>query len=184
MQNLFVTSDTWFNRLLPDDGKMTVLEKNENIINKWNSTVNPEDIVYVLGGFGISDLFNIVCRLNGEIHFLNNYVTNDERMFIIDMMESVIASSDNTILSRIFLEEDQIMILGDYDCILSYFQLADWAGKKGGTFCFHGLNGNIDMKDNNISCMSSKWKNCPLNVVSIMEQVKDFKEIYSNSNLG
>ncbi len=44
----------------------TVAEMNEEIIKRWNETVNPEDIVYVLGDFSFRrENIHIAGRLNG-----------------------------------------------------------------------------------------------------------------------
>ena len=50
MSNIFVISDTWFNRLIEDDPNENVVDRNEQIIQAWNSTIKKNDIVYVLGG--------------------------------------------------------------------------------------------------------------------------------------
>ena len=85
MSNIFVISDTWFNRLIEDDPNENVVDRNEQIIQVWNNTIKKNDIVYVLGGFGIGDLYHIVIQLNGKIHFLNNCFNADEKEFIENM---------------------------------------------------------------------------------------------------
>ena len=62
MSDIFVVSDTWFNRLLKDDPNENVVDNNDFIIQMWNEKVKPGDIVYVLGGFGIGDLYHILAR--------------------------------------------------------------------------------------------------------------------------
>lgn len=52
-------------------------EMNEHIVNNWNKTIRPDDIVYVLGDFCFSnksDLINICNKLNGhKILILGNH---------------------------------------------------------------------------------------------------------------
>ena len=123
MSNIFVISDTWFNRLIEDDPHENVVDRNEQIIQAWNSTIKKNDIVYVLGGFGIGDLYHIVIRLNGKIHFLNNCFNTDEKEFIKNMKESIDMSTDSTIRDRIIFDSNQIVVLSNLDSILSYFHL-------------------------------------------------------------
>ena len=129
MSNIFVISDTWFNRLIKDDPNENVVDRNEQIIQAWNSTIKKTDIVYVLGGFGIGDLYHIIIRLNGKIHFLNNCFNADEKEFIKNMKESIDMSTDSTIRDRIIFDNNQIAVLSNLDSILSYFPLEEWGGK-------------------------------------------------------
>ena len=66
-RNIFVTSDVWFNRPIGDFSFMTNEEYNNMLIDNWNNAVSKGDVVYVLGGFGIGDCYDIVLKLNGEI---------------------------------------------------------------------------------------------------------------------
>ena len=97
MNKIFVTSDMWFNR---PNGKMSEYnthEYNDIIISNWNKTVNKKDIVYILGGVGISDMYHILLKLNGEIHILNNFFTQDELFFRDTIIESLNKSVDKKI---------------------------------------------------------------------------------------
>ena len=66
MPKIFVISDTWFNRVLNDGPDVDTVDSNESIIFNWNTIVTPDDTVYVLGGFGILDLYNIVIQQIGR----------------------------------------------------------------------------------------------------------------------
>ena len=121
MPRTFVTSDTWFNRLLEDDPNLNIVDNNERIIENWNDTVGRDDEVYVLGGFGIADLYQVLVRLNGKIHFLNNYFNDDEKGIISDMKKCIISSSDPEFKTRIIFEPNQIVVLNKLDVVLSYF---------------------------------------------------------------
>ena len=81
-QKVYFTSDLHFfhkgildfcpNRIKKYGG--TVPEMNENIIADWNETVNPTDIVFILGdvSFGsITDTADVLSRLNGELHLIS-----------------------------------------------------------------------------------------------------------------
>lgn len=63
---------------------------NQTLINNWNSRVNPEDVVYVLGDFcfgGKAFLEEVLSQLNGNIVFIKgnhdkNSLTNIQSMII------------------------------------------------------------------------------------------------------
>ena len=74
----FVVSDIWFNRPNVDHKEMDVVEYNNMIIRNWNKSISRTDVVYILGGIGISDLYGLIVKLNGEIHILNNYYTDED----------------------------------------------------------------------------------------------------------
>ena len=93
-RNIFVTSDVWFNRPIGEFSFMTNEEYNNMVIDNWNNTVNKNDIVYVLGGFGIGDCYDFVLKLNGEIHFLNSVFGKSDRNFRNVMRDSVENSVD------------------------------------------------------------------------------------------
>lgn len=181
MPRTFVISDTWFNRLLEDDPNVNVVDNNEHIIENWNNTVNRDDIVYVLGGFGVGDLYQILVRLNGKIHFLNNYFNNDEKSFIDDMKKCIQACSDQSFKTRISFESGQIAVLPKLDAVLSYFPLSDWSGKETGTYCFHGLNEEVDMNERNISCMATRWDSVPVNIEEVKNNIVQFNRNVSEA---
>ena len=177
MPSIFVISDTWFNRLLVDDPNVNVVDNNEHIIQVWNETVEPGDKVYVLGGFGIGDLYHIITKLNGEIHILANYFNADEYMFIENMRTEINNSVDPEFKSRIIFENSQIQVLPEVDAVLSYFPLETWCGKSTGTYLFHGFTQNTDLVDHNISCVASKWQNRPINITKVQGNIDVFNNV-------
>ena len=75
--NIFFTADHHFNhkRIIEYCSRFfkDVSEMNEILIQKWNSKIKPEDIVYHLGDFAFGyfeDQLNILKRLNGSINFV------------------------------------------------------------------------------------------------------------------
>ena len=160
MSNIFVISDTWFNRLIEDDPNENVVDRNEQIIQAWNITIGKNDIVYVLGGFGIGDLYHIVTRLNGKIHFLNNCFNADEKEFIKNMKESIDMSTDSTIRDRVVFDSNQIA-----------------GGKSTGTYCFHGLNEKTNLLEHNISCVAKKWEYTPVNIIDVQKNISECVDI-------
>lgn len=168
MCKTFVISDTWFNRCIGDTS-MTTQDINNDMISSWNNIVGDGDDVYVLGGFGISDLYSIIIRLKGRIHFLDNFFNEDERRSIDDMKMNIKKSGDCHLIERIIFEHKQIMSLNKLDVILSYFPLRNWSGKDTGTICFHGIDDIIDVQEHTITSMASYWNFGP----ACIDDIKD-----------
>lgn len=176
-KNIFITSDLWFNRPMLEFSFMTNEEYNDNIITNWNNVVGKNDIVYILGGFGIGECYDILLKLNGEIHFLNSIFTNSDRIFIDEIKNSVENSVNLKFSKRIIFESNQILALPEEDCVLSYFPLNDWIGKSTGTFCFHGYTNKHNLKENNISCKFELWDNSPVSINEIKNNFLKFEKL-------
>ena len=178
-KNVFITSDVWFNRPMGEFSFMTNDEYNNMVIDNWNNTVGEDDIVYVLGGFGIGDCYDIVLKLNGEIHFLNSVFSQSDREFRNLLKESVVNSVNIELPKRIFFESEQIFAIPNIDCVLSYFPLNDWVGKSTNTFCLHGYTNKHNLNDNNISCKFELWNNSPMNIQDVKNNLSKLRKILS-----
>lgn len=174
MQKIFVTSDIWFNR--PNENFSTTNEYNNLIIENWNKTVSKKDVVYILGGLGISDMFSLVVKLNGEIHILNNCFTNDDKLFYDILKDNVERSIDVNLTNKIIFEDAQILTIPELDTFLSYFPLETWGGDMTGTFLFHGYNSNSDLINNKISCKIEDWKYKPILISEVKSNLFKFKK--------
>lgn len=178
-KNIFVTSDVWFNRPLGEFSSMSNNEYNNMIIDNWNSAVSKGDVVYVLGGFGIGDCYDIVLKLNGEIHFLNSVFSHCDSDFRNIIKECVEHSVDLNLKKRIIFESNQILAIPNIDSVLSYFPLNDWVGKSTNTFCFHGYSDKHNLNENNISCRFELWDNTPVNINEIKNNLSKIGKILS-----
>jgi calcineurin-like phosphoesterase family protein len=178
-KNVFVVSDIWFNRPIGKNSFMTNEEYNNMIIENWNNVIENNDIVYVLGGFGIGNCYDIVLKLNGEIHFLNSVFTQSDSDFRNVIKEGVENSVNKELSERIFFEENQILAVPKTDCILSYFPLSDWVGKSTNTLCFHGYTNEHNLNENNISCKIDIWDNSPVSIKEIKNNFTKFKRLLS-----
>jgi calcineurin-like phosphoesterase family protein len=177
-KDIFVTSDLWFNRPMGDFSHMTNEEYNNMIIHNWNNVVGKNDIVYVLGGFGIGDCYDIVIKLNGEIHFLNSVFTYSDSIFMDAIKNSVVNSINKILVNKIIFENNQILALPNFDCVLSYFPLNDWIGKSTNTFCFHGYTDKHNLKENNVSCKFELWNNSPVRINEIKDSFLKFEKFF------
>lgn len=176
-KEIFVTSDLWFNRPMGKFSNMTNDAYNNMIIDNWNNNVGNDDIIYILGGFGIGDCYNILLKLKGEIHFLNSVFTNSDNAFMGIIKNNVANSVNKELSKRIIFEKNQIIALPNADCILSYFPLVDWIGKSTNIFCFHGYTDKHNIKDNNISCRFELWNNSPTNINEVKKNFIKFAKI-------
>lgn len=176
MSKVFCISDTWFNRSMGNETGDTIETTNRKIIDTWNKFISKEDAVYVLGGFGIGELYSIVLKLNGEIHFLDNCFNDDERRFMDDLEYSLLTFGSP---NHIVFETGQMFVLSDLDCVLSYFPLSDWPGKSTGTFCIHGMNGMVDIDGKNISCCAYKNGYVPVDIDDTRKSVEKILNIFN-----
>lgn len=88
MSKIFVTSDLHFGHdrefLWGPRGFKSSIEHDEAVIRNWNSVVEPEDTVYVLGDIMLGDnKHGIECmrRLNGHIHLIRGNHDTDHRWY-------------------------------------------------------------------------------------------------------
>ena len=178
-KNVFVTSDVWFNRPMGEYSGMTNKEYNSMIVENWNDVVSKNDIVYVLGGFGIGNCYDCLLKLNGEIHFLNSVFCQSDSDFRNTMKECVENSINVEFRKRIVFENNQILAIPEVDCVLSYFPLSDWIGKSTDTFCFHGYTDVHNINENKISCKLEIWGDSPISINEIKNNFAKFKKILS-----
>ena len=130
MGKTFVISDTWFNRPYDKHYGENHLDYNKKIITKWNDVVSEDDTVYVLGGFGIGDIYDSVFQLNGEIIFLNTFFSDDEIESKNNLINFINKSINKSLKDKIIFSQNQVEILKDKDVVLSYFPISCNSVKK------------------------------------------------------
>lgn len=86
MSNIYFTSDTHFSHnrsfLYEPRGFSSIEEHDETIIENWNKTVKPEDIVYLLGDLMLNDNESGIKKLNqlqGKIYYIRGNHCTDSR---------------------------------------------------------------------------------------------------------
>ena len=178
MGKTFAISDIWFNRPCEEDYGKNHIEYNKNAISKWNETVSDGDTVYVLGGFGICDIYDPVFQLNGKLVFLNNFCSSDE----IEAVERLKTFGGRSVFGDSFSEkvefsDRQVLILYDKDVVLSYFPLLDWYGKGNDSLCFHGMSGKTDINNSSICCRAHDWDFKPVDIDSVSANISKFKSM-------
>jgi len=177
LKKIFAISDLWLNRPFGKHYGVNHLEYNRNVIEKWNETVSEDDTVFILGGFGICDLYNYLYLMKGNIVFLNNFYSKDERESISNIQKFISERGRERLFERITFNPNQIIVLYDKDVVLSYFPLSDWYGKSADSICFHGMNGKTNMNDNTVCCNASEWDFKPVDITEVVSNFKKFKQM-------
>ena len=175
MGKIYATSDIWFNRPYGKLSEMITNEYNDMIIENWNKTVGKRDVIYILGGLGIGELYPILSRLNGELHILNNFFTKDERYFINVLKDNMETCNNKKLKNKIIFEDVQILPLPQLDTFITYFPLSSWYGSTMGTYCFHGYTSESDMSNNSITCQMENWKFKPVLIEEVKENIGKFR---------
>lgn len=97
MSEIFFTSDTHFchnkNFIYAARGFSTIEDMNEAIIERWNKTVNPTDIIYHLGDVMLGDNelgLNCLKQLNGKIHIIYGNHCTASRIHLYETLDNII----------------------------------------------------------------------------------------------
>lgn len=96
MSEVWLISDTHFGHnkdfIYKARGFNSVEEMDESIIQRWNSVVGPNDIVYHLGDFFLGDLtegLNFIIRLNGKIKLTIGNHDTDNRLKALGWISNI-----------------------------------------------------------------------------------------------
>lgn len=171
---IFVTSNQQFGRpgaIKKYNRPFSSLEEmNETLVEKWNSVVSTEDIVYVLGNFGWdpTTVENCINVLNGKIYFLEG----EYDAATVDV--SMLPDSNNK------LEEINVIdYLNEIDACLSYYPLSIWPRKY--SLVGHPSNKvKTDPSKKIISVSCDKWSYKPVNIKSILGLFNENNKIIEN----
>ena len=171
LKDFYVTSDTWFgrNQILQIAHRKTfknVEEMNQRIINKWNSCVGKNDIVFHLGNFAWDPdtAEKVLKKLNGRMYFLLG--SADEAL--VEVYEK---------FKNVTIIEDQIIVLPLHDVVLSHFPLLMWAGKESGTLHIHGhatFNHPTDLTiERRVNICTDHWGYKPIKISTLKDFIND-----------
>lgn len=133
---LYITSDIHFfhNNIIkycPDSRGMfnDKHEMNEAIVKNWNTVVNPDDDVYILGdiSFGsVKDTCLLLDRLNGKKYLIRG--NHDDRL-----------SKDSNFIQRFeWVKDYHEMRIDKKLLVMSHYPFASWNSSHYGSFNFHG----------------------------------------------
>lgn len=157
---IYVTSDTFFGRprIWKRRGFTSKEDMTEQMIQKWNSVVNPNDIVYHLGNFCWDPITceYVSTKLNGKI----NFVLGEYDQPIRELQSYY----DHLILT-------DIVTIPSLEVVLSHWPLADWPNRKGGWLHIHGNSKNKSdlQKELKFSANCELWNLTPIDLETLIE---------------
>lgn len=151
MNNIFFTSDHHFGHAniikFCDRPFKDVEEMNQVMISRWNEKVTPQDTVYHLGDFGLTDrtqMGEIIDQLNGNIHLIagnhEGSARNHQKKFrwIKDYFELKVKDSE--------------CINGVQRIILFHYAMRTWRGWSRGNWQLYGhSHGNLPDESNQLA---------------------------------
>ena len=127
-------------------------EMHEAIIANWNSVVQNDDDVFLLGdmGFcGIEKLRVLIARLNGKIHLVQG--NHDSDKVVNSLYDSGYIHSVCDVI--------QVTVVGDEECpnqdlTLCHYPWSDWPNKERGAWMIHGHQHQLPHMP---SCSTAHW---------------------------
>ena len=167
---IYTTSDTHFGRhsVAKNRGFDSVDDMDQSMIDKWNSKVNENDIVWHLGNFAwdIISAENALTQLNGQIN--------------------LIVSEFDLGLKEIYDTHNIVQMHGYYvleskGCVLLHWPMANWPAKNHDISSMH-LHGNnkeykSDLnKENRFNVNCELWSLEPVSLESLNEVTQMVKE--------
>ncbi len=96
----------------------------EKMIDEWNKSVKPDDIVYHMGDFAMGQrdkIPEILCRLNGKIHLVKG---NHDTKLPTTGFE--------------WIKDYHSVKINGYYMVMSHFPMLAWDGDGKGSFQLHG----------------------------------------------
>lgn len=144
-QNIFFCSDLHLghHNVIQYDSRpfVDVDEMNNELVKRWNSVVEPDDIVFYLGdlSMGKSDVRSLVHELKGKIHFV---LGNHDKMK--DIVKLGRFESIHPYGCEILVKDDDVLKSGKkgregfQHIVLSHYPILSWNKAHHGTFHLHG----------------------------------------------
>lgn len=166
---IFFTSDTFFGRKLKaiERGFPSDQEMFDTYIDNWNSRVGKNDVVYHLGNFAWDPISceSSMVHLQGKINFIQaHYDSHMPDMSLIKMGKHI-------------LLQNQIAIIPDTNCIVSYWPMLDWPGKEEGIIHVHGGDVPTDIENGyRFNANIDNWNNAPIELEFFKELIQSQKE--------
>lgn len=154
LKDIHFTSDLHFRKkdVALSRGFDNVESMEDSIIEQWNSTIKPDDTVYILGGFcgiakgALQSYMNLVYELNGQKHFV---LSSDDHIDTFNQM-----MLDENLGIQSVSQYKEIMFLKQR-VVLMHYPLMEWSGMGGirGSVHLHGgkIASDVAMRRINIS---------------------------------
>lgn len=189
-QNIYFTSDThFFHSQVINFCKRPfncVEEMNEQLVQNWNKTVKPGDLIYILGdvSFGnVQDTNQILSRLNGQKYLI--YGNHDQLIRKKkELQEHFVWCKDLARIKPLINNEKQ-------DIVLCHYAMRVWEKSHYGSWQLfgHSHGGLSDHGEDVIPVHSLQvdvgvdvWNYTPVSIKEIKKFMNRKIEIYTNSN--
>jgi calcineurin-like phosphoesterase family protein len=147
----------------------SVEEMNADLILKWNSVVEPGDVVYHLGNFAwdpktAQDALNV---LNGQIFF----ILGETDQAIVTLREKKMLPANAAILRDITRSQHP-----ECQCVFSYWPLGDWekSSKTWSVIGYPKKKFKSDPIKRIINASTDLWGNKPQDLDKLVGIFKDF----------
>lgn len=126
IQHIWISSDTHFGHnktfLYEPRGFSNIYEHDKTIINNWNSLINNNDEVYLLGDIMLGDNeygLNCLKQLKGKIHIIRGNHCTDSRMQLYSQCWNVVEITEG----QFFKYKGQNFYLSHYPCLTSNYDV-------------------------------------------------------------
>lgn len=180
MNKIWITSDLHFGHqrefLYEPRGFTSIYDHDEEIIKNWNSVVDIDDDVYILGDIMLNDNeygIKLFKRLKGKIHIIRGNHDTDARMELYSKCWNVVEICEGK-----FLKVDkQNYFLSHYPSLTSNFDEDKPLHKKIINLCGHShcQNKFQDMDKGIIYHCELDAHNCyPVCIDTIIEDIKNY----------
>jgi calcineurin-like phosphoesterase family protein len=163
----FFTSDTFFGRKLTaiERGFTSYEDMDDCLIDNWNNTVGPNDIVYHLGNFAWDPISaeSSLIHLHGKIFFIGG--SYDQHMSEV----SLIKSEKHFLFPSIsYIPKDLI--------VLSHWPLFDWPEKETGSIHIHGGKIKSDLTSGfRFNASTDNWSFTPVELDLLKDIIESQK---------
>ena len=168
---IYFTSDTYFGRSSKAKSRKfsSSSEMNLDMINRWNSVVKENDIVYHLGNFAwdIISAEQMLLNLNGNINFLPSYSDT-----------ALLAIADN--FENLKIIDNSVYCIENRNLVLCPWRMFTWPAKRSGSIHLHGCDtrykANLN-KENRFNTNCELWSLTPISLNSLNEVIEMTKEV-------
>ena len=178
MSRVFFTSDTHFghNRefLYQPRGFSSIWEHDKQIIENWNSIVQPDDEVYHLGDIMLGDNeygISYLKQLKGQIHIIRGNHDTNTRMALYDKCWNVVEITEG----QFFKYGKYNFYLSHFPCIVSNYDADKPLKARMISLCGHSHTKDKfqDMDKGLIYHVElDAHDNCPVEINQIIEELK------------
>ncbi len=141
---------------------------NEQLIQRHNENIKPNDIVYMLGDFAF-------CSQDRTEEFLKRL--NGKKYYVFGNHDKIIKKERFKKYFKSMKNYSEISIDGNY-CVLFHYEIAQWNKAHYGSYHFHGHVHSVTVPDSRKYDIGVDGHNCyPWNIRELFELLKPYNPI-------